>query len=842
MLKNKLLVLGLISVLQPVFAQHNPELKPDPTDTTSQIGARLPIFSTTSDDNGADMGSQDISGLLQSSRDVFSSTAGFNFGNARFRIRGLGSENTVVMINGVRINNLETGWASWSNWGGLNDVTRWMEVRTSISASDVNFGGVGGYANLNVRASNIRKGTRVSYALSNRSYNHRFMVTHSTGVMKNGWAFAFSASKRYASEGYVEGTFFDAHSYLFSAEKIINSKHTISFVGFGAPMTQGRQGLAVQEIYDLTGNNFYNPNWGYQNGEKRNARVSTVHKPLAMLSHIFKINEKSKLETSVTASVGRSNLTGINWFQAKDPRPDYYRYLPSYYTEDLSTANRLADEWANNTSYSQIDWDALYFANSKNLYTIQNEGGVAGNNVTGNRSKYIVENNHTNSTLAAFNSIYNNQLTERLKFSGGLNYTYTKLHYFKTVNDLLGGDFWLDVNNFALIDFADDNLAQNDINNPNKALKVGDKFGHEYEMHLSRSEVFGQIEYKREKIETYAGLMLSTTSFYRNGIMENSRFSEGSIGKSDVNNFFNYGVKGGLSYKITGRHYVSSNLSLMTRSPIPANSFMSPRYHNGIVSDLRNEEIMSGDINYNIRYPKLRSRASLYYTKISNITQLNSYYHDEYMTIVNYLMTNVGKQMMGLEFGVEYNLAPTVTVNAVAAYGDHRYNSRPNATISRDNSSELLAENRTIYLKNFRLGGMPQQAYSAGVKYTHPKYWYVGANFNYFADIYLEPNPDRRTVEALGNLVNTDPEWSKTLDQTRFDNQYTVDVYGGKSWKIKKYFLNWSLNMNNVLNNRSFVTGGFEQLRYQVGNIDRFPPKLSYHFGFTFYTMLSLRF
>lgn len=836
------LLLGVCFVSSaPLFAQ-NTEGATQPPDTSAQVGARLPIFSTTADDNGADMGSQDVSGLLQSSRDVFSSTAGFNFGNARFRIRGLGSENTTVLINGVRINNLETGWASWSNWGGLNDVTRWMEVRTSTSASDFTFGGIGGYANIDVRASHARKGTRVSYALSNRSYAHRFMVTHSTGMMKNGWAFTFSASKRFANEGYVEGTFFDAYSYLFAAEKKINDKHSIGLIGFGAPMTQGRQGLAVQEVYDLTGNNFYNPNWGYQNGEKRNARVSSTHKPLAMLTHYFKINEKSKLETSLTASVGSTNLTGINWFQARDPRPDYYRYLPSYWAQDPAQANRLTDDWANNSTVSQIDWDGMYFANSKNLYTIQNEGGIVGNNVTGNRSKYIVENNRTDATLIGFNSLYNSKINDRISLVGGFNFTYSKLRYYKTVNDLLGGDFWLDVNNFALIDFADDNLAQNDIENPNKALKVGDVFGYDYELHLNRTEGFAQVEYKQEKIDAYGGVSLSTTSFYRDGNMQNARFFDDSKGKSEVSTFYNYGVKGGLTYKITGRHFVSTNLAVLTRAPLASEVFESPRYHNGLIDNIQNEQLFSGDINYNIRYPKFKSRASLYYAQNKNITQLTSYYHDEYQTIVNYLMTGLGKQMMGIEIGAEYNVTPTITANGVIAIGNHTYNARPTATISRDNSSELVAENRTIYLKNYRLGGMPQQAYSVGLKYSSPKFWFAGANFNYFADIFLEPNPDRRTVEALGNLVVTDPEWSKTLDQTRFDNQYTVDIYGGKSWKIKKYFLNWSLNINNLLNNRSFVTGGFEQLRYQTGNIDKFPPKLTYHFGITFYTMLSLRF
>ena len=44
---------------------------------------------------------------------------------------------------------------------------------------------------------------------------------------------------------------------------------------------------------------------------------------------------------------------------------------------------------------------------------------------------------------------------------------------------------------------------------------------------------------------------------------------------------------------------------------------------------------------------------------------------------------------------------------------------------------------------------MPQQATSLGLKYNAPKYWYAGINFNYFADIYLSPNPDEEHQKPL---------------------------------------------------------------------------------------------
>lgn len=825
------------------YSQVENEKKEDPNDTLAAPGAKLPIFSTTAGDLDADLGSQDVSGLLQSSRDVFTSVAGFNFGNARFRIRGLGSENAVVLINGVRVNDLENGWASWSNWGGLNDITRYMKVNSTVSSSDQTFGGVSGQSSMDVRASLARKGTRVSYAFSNRSYRHRLMVTHSTGVLKNGWSFTASASRRYAKEGYVEGTYFDAWSYFLAAEKKINEKHSIGIVGFGAPMDQGRQVLAVQEAYNLTGTNYYNPNWGYQNGEKRTAKTSQTHKPMVIATHYWKINSKSKLESSIFFSKGKSNLTGLNWFQAKDPRPDYYRYLPSYYDlENPSYAADLTSAWGSDASVSQINWDGFYDANRKNLFTLQNVNGVKGDNLTGNRSKYILENQITASTITGINGVYNNAINSKLNLSAGVNITMQNDHFYKTVNDLLGGDYWVDVDNFAQRDFNDSIIFQNNLEEPNKAIKEGDVFGYDYNIKINRSESFAQIEHKTTKFESYAALMLSTVSFWREGNLQNGRFIDQSLGKSQVSKFFNYGVKLGSMYKLTGRHFISSNFAYLTRAPLPRESFISPRTRNELVSNLKNEEILSLDVNYNVRYAKIKARVSAYYNQIKNITMLNSYYHDEYQTLVNYTMTGVDQVRQGIELGAEYNITSTISTTGVLALGDYRYTSRPSATITRDNASQTFAENRLVYLKNYKIGGMPQKAASLGLKYSSPKFWFVGANFNYFMDIYLEPNPDRRTAEAVESLVVTDPQWNQVLDQTKLDDQYTVDLYGGKSFRIKKYTLNWSLNINNLLNNKSFVTGGFEQLRYDPKDINKFPPKLSYHLGITYYTTLSLRF
>lgn len=813
------------------------------------------IFSLSSDDLESEAQNQDVSSLLQSSRDVFFAAAGYNFSNARYRVRGYQSNQYTVMINGVTMDNPEMGWGIWSFWGGLNDVTRYPENQNGISSCHYNFSSIGGFSNIDMRASRYRKGTRVSYALTNRTYRNRVMLTHSTGLMKNGWAVTISGSGRWSKEGYVEGTYYSGASYFLAVEKKINEKHSINFSGFGVPTIQGRAGIAVQEAYDLKENHYYNPYWGYQTSEKtgervkRNARVRNNHQPSLFLTHIWEMNSKKNLQTSVYSSFGRTGNTNLNWNDAVDPRPDYYKYLPSYYQQtDPNMTSYLTDHWQNDSDFGQINWDDMYNANYKNLYTLENADGIEGNDVTFNRSKYIVEEYRVDPLQLGINSVYNADINNAMHVSTGLNIDQYVSHNYKVVDDLLGGDYWLDVNQFAEQLGSDPMIQQNNIDEPNQLIGLNEKFGYNYNIHINSATTFGQIEQIREVIDWYAGATISYTSFYREGLWTNGQFPNDSKGKSEVFTFFNYGAKAGAVYKLTGRHFITANALYQTNAPYSKEVFIAPNTRNTAVTGVTDTKTMSGDLNYHVRYANLKARASIYYTAVNDQISSTSFYHDQYRNLVNYVMTDVDQVFTGAEFGIEAKIADVFVLTGAFGTGDFYYNSRPKATVTVDNSAELLADNKTIYLENYHIGGMPETAASIGLKYNSPKFWFVGLSFNYFTEIYLTPNPDRRTEEAIAKYVDTDPQVRDILDQTVihdlehndfFDNNYTLDAFVGKSFKIKDQYLRINASVNNILNNKSFLTGGFEQLRFDSNDINKFPPKYGYMYGTTYFVMIS---
>ncbi|MCK9204855.1 MAG: carboxypeptidase regulatory-like domain-containing protein [Bacteroidales bacterium] len=772
---------------------------------------------------------QSVSGLLRASEDIFVSTAGYTFGSMFFRARGYDSENTSVMINGYDGSEAENGRVVWSNWGGLNDAMRNKEVYYGLSPEQFSFSNIGGSTLINARASEYRKQLKVSYALTNRTYTNRLMVTYSSGLLPHGWALTVSGSRRWAEQSYIKGTFYDAWSYFASLEKKFGKNHSLNLTVFGSPTQRGQQSATVQEVYDLTGTNYYNPNWGYQNGEKRNAKVKDMHEPVMMLTHFWDINEKTKLSTTLSYTLGKDNWSALNWYNAADPRPDYYRYLPSYQTDPL-IQQMITEAWQNDATVNQINWDKLYQINY--LSNLENK-----------QARYIVENNVSKTSQVYFNSHVNSEINDHITVSGGVNFRlYTADHY-KEIKDLLGGKFWVDIDQFAERDFpGDSTIIQNDLNNPNRVVGVGDKFGYDYVAHVNNLNLWAQGQFTYNKTDFYIAGSITGTEFWRTGNMRNGRHPDNSYGDSPKYDFLDFGVRGGFTYKFSGRHYANINGIYMTRAPYFSNSFISARVRNDVVPDLSSEKIYGGDISYTIRYPWLFARVTYYYTRFLNQTEINSFYHDDYRTYVNYILRGVDKQNQGFEIGIEVKATKFMSVYGVAALGDYRYTNRPEGTISFDNGSQPDTTG-VVYLKNFYVPTTPQTALSGGFKFNY-KYWFFDINGNYYDNAWLDFNPERRTQLAIAGLGPNDPLIKTITEQQELKGGFTLDASLGKSFRIQnKVYLNVNFSVTNIFNNTNVQSGGFEQNRFdfETKDIDKFPPKYYYYYGRTFYLNIGIR-
>ena len=583
---------------------------------------------------------------------------------------------------------------------------------------------------------------------------------------------------------------------------------------------------------------------------------------MIILTHDFRLNNNTTLTTAAGYSFGDRSVTALDWYNAADPRPDYYRYLPSYTSTWASTTDpvqgqMLYDLMKNDINYRQINWQNLYNVNRASFATIQNANGIPGNTVSGLRSRYIIEERVINTKRLNLNSVLNTKLTDNIDLTAGASYQVQDNHYFKKVDDLLGGDFYVNLNQFAERDFPVDNSAnQFDLDKPNRILYEGDKFGYDYNINISRVSGWAQGVFKFSKVDFFLAGQLSYTQFYREGNVRNGLFPNDSKGKGTDNNFTDFAGKGGLTYKIDGRNHIYANGSYMTRAPYFENVFISPRTRNTQQENVESEKIQSAEAGYIMNAPKFKIRIGGYYTRFEDGMDVMSFYHDTYQNFVNYAINGIDKLHFGGEFGIEAKVTPTLTDNAAAAIGRYYYDSKQFATITVDNSSAILGE-QIIYAENFRVPSTPQEAYSLGINYRSPQFWFVSLTGNYFDQAWLSFNPLRRTWDALKFVAPKSEAYNAIFDQTKFDAQYTVDFFGGYSWKLPKHFeinrkatyLVFNLGVNNILNNKDIVTGGFEQLRYDAQtsssdpvSVGKFPPKLYYAYGLNFFASATLRF
>lgn len=798
---------------------------------------------------GGASGDNNISGVLSASRDVYVSTASFNFGQARFRTRGYDPDNYGVLLNGVPMNNLENGEVYWSRWGGLNDVFRFRDNSYGLELNTFSFGEIGGATNMDIIAARQRKQLSVSYAVGNRSYTHRLMATYSTGMMKNGWAISASASWRAAGEGYVPGTFYDSKAYYFGVSKKMG-KHILSFTTFGTPTRRGKMGPAIAEVQALADDPFYNPNWGYQNGKKRNSRVFESFQPVFMLNHEFKINTKSSLNTTASFQFGETSNSAIDWFYGQNPAPDYYRNLPSFQTDSV-LAQDIRDAIAEDPNLLQLNWDKMYQTNYNNIQTVYGIDGTS-DSLTGRRSNYVLGQRVQAIKEFGFNTTFNHAFTDHISLTAGLIYQMQISENFNRLEDLLGGEFYVDLNRFAQIGLPlDSNLLQNNLDDPNRIVREGDKYGTMYRFTQHKAQAWVQAQFNYKKVDFFIAGRLSVSTFWRTGLTRVGLFPDNSLGDSEKMLFINPGVKGGITYKINGRHYVYANGGFSTRAPYVNNVFLSPRTRNSINDNLTSEKIISGEAGYIWNSPRVRVKATGYYTLFLDGIETKSFFHDDYNAFVNMSLSNLDRRHYGGEFGVEGKIYKGFAMNAVMGIGRSQYIDRPLVTLTQDNSAEVLLEDQTVYLKNFNVASGPQWANTIGLSYNAPQNWFARLNFNYFDWIFVEVNPIRRTTAAVEGMDRDSEQYAETVDQERLPGQFTMDFFGGYTWSLNRSFksvkkpmqLVFSLSVNNLTNNRKFISSGFEQLRFDFDdkNPNKYPSKYFYNYGINAFFSVAFR-
>lgn len=840
-----------------------------------------------------DSGYQDSPTILFGQNDVFNNIAGYNFSSVRFRVRGYSSESQDVYMAGVRMNDAITGYTPYSLWSGLNEAVRSKESVNGSEISDYGFGGYNGLTNIDPMASKVRTGWRGSVLTNSALYRLRLMMTYSSGELDNGWSYAFSASARLGGNDWIKGVYYRSFGYYGSVEKKFGEEHKLGLTFMAAPGQRGAQNGSTQEVYDLMGDNMYNSNWGYYNGKVRNARVKKTHEPIAILKYDF-TPESKKLKASATVlyRFGKNGYTALDWYDAPDPRPDYYRNLPSYFFMDNTDYNRLnyskymwaKEQWEQDIpSITHINWDRLYAVNAMN------------STADGNRSKYVIEERRTDQQDLNFAANAKWSPVKYFTLAGGLSYKWNRTEYYKILDDLLGGDYYVNIDQFAERDYASSvTMYQNDLdyylkNGKAQTVKQGDKYGYDYYANVRRAEAWVSGKFSKFGLDVALAGRIGYTKYWREGLLRKGLFPgldangqpmtyEGkvittydpitgdaitSLGKSEVKDFLTGAAKLNVSYVIPGGHRVYANAAFIADAPNFNQAFISPRTRNSIVPNLKTNKTLTADLNYAYSNSGYDVRVTGYYTAIKDQSKVMSFYDDAQNSFTNFAMSGIAQRHIGLELGFKVPLpVPNLALQGVVSYGQFVYTSNPKMYQTYDNSAAIVEDTYGVTIPYWKshptadgktvkhyVSGTPQLATSLGLSWNK-NYWFVDADVDYFDFAYLDMNPLYRTDMATSgpDKTVTPTEIEYMAAQEKFKGAVLVNASVGKSWYIKRnYQLGFSLQVKNILNTTNLRTGGYEQTRLVDNTVSkeryyRFDSKYFYMSGINYMLNIYFRF
>ena len=825
-----------------------------------------------------DSGYNDSPTILFGSNDIFTQVTSYNWSSIRFKNRGYLSESQDVYLAGVRMNDAVTGYSPFSLWSGLNEATRSKDGTIGNEMAAVGFSGYNGSTNIFADALNMRVGTRFSVLTNSAFYRLRVMGSYATGLQDDGWAFAANVSARLGGNDWIKGVYYRSFAYYLAASKVLDDAGTVHFMLMGTPGERGAQNGSTQEVYDLVGDNMYNSNWGYQNGVVRNARVRRTHEPIAIVKYDYSPDDALSASLTALYRFGKNGYTALDWYNAQDPRPDYYRNLPSYfYNEDPDWNRTSKRKWAWATEvwthpsaypeYTQINWDKLYLLNQNDI----DADGLR-------RAHYVQQERHTDQKDFNLAGNFRYKPGSRVTLRGGAGARINNTEYYNVVADLLGGDYFVNIDNFADRDFASDPAkVQNDLDWYNahgeaQKVKVGDKYGHDYFARVRTYQAWGGYEYANRNLSANVAGRIGYDTFWRDGVWKKGLFPDDSQGESEHQKFFTYGARAGVNYVIGGTQRVYANVGYYADAPKFNQAFLSPRTRNTVADNLTTVKTFSSDVNWQYSGGGYNFRITGYYTTINDQTDLMSFYDDLQNAFTNFSMTGIDERHTGVEIGFKAPLPfDAFAVQGALSLGEFVYTSNPRMTQTVDNSATVVIDNQLVpywmgnpvykrdadgnytdeieKVQKHYVPSAPQTAASIGLAWNK-NYWFIDADVEYFADSYLDMNPfyrtDQATAGADGKISPIEVEYMTT--QEKFDPAVLFNLSVGKSWYIHyKYQLGVNLNAKNLLNNRNVKTGGYEQTRLVDNTTSktryyRFDPKYFYYSGFNYMINVYFKF
>ena len=750
-----------------------------------------------------ELGTRDLPMVLNSTPGIYATEQGGGSGDARVSIRGFDQRNVAVMVDGVPVNDMENGQVYWSNWDGLSDITRTMQVQRGLGASKLAIASVGGTINIITKGIDQKMGVSLKQEVNDYGlYKTAFGIN--SGPLKGGWGLTLGGSHKWG-EGWADATFTDAWSYFFKVQKRFK-KQLFSFSANGAPQSHGQRSspllpLAVyskklaqdlnintDSVYNVMGTNTsqyyttstqgerglrYNSNWGYLNGDVFNEKINYFHKPQFNFSHFWTPNEKLNVSTVFYVSVGKGGGTGIKGGVARDSTNGQLDFQSTYNTNITSF-----------TSYS----------------TTEHASGT-----------YLRAANNDHQWYGAI-STWNYKVNEHLSALAGIDCRYYKGSHYQSVYDLIGGDY--------AIDNSDKNQPTGTGNTQYGMKRVGDKVSYYNDARVMWGGAFAQAEYKKDKWSTFITGSISETSYQRidyfkkrdlvladttilqavgfgdtytrNGVSYTNQSPEARAATTERKWFLGYTIKGGANYNINDNHHAFVNLGYLNMAPRMNAVFDN---NNKTFLEIKNQKVYAIEGGYGFHYQKFASNLNIYYTLWKNKPPAYTPTVPDLANggVLSYNINGLDALHKGIELDFIYKLLKNLDIEGIASIGDWKTISGQKVYIT--NESGIIKDSVDFSAKNIHVGDAAQIQLGGSVRYEIIKNLYIKPRFTYFAKNYANFDPTK--------LVGAD----KDRESWKMPNYALLDIYAGYDFNYNKLKFGITAGIVNALD-AVYITDG----------------------------------
>lgn len=748
------------------------------------------------------LGNQEFPEILRNTPSVYVTKEGGGFGDSRINVRGFEQNNIAVMINGVPVNDMETGWVYWSNWSGLADVTNKMQVQRGLGASKLAIPAVGGTINILTNAAEFKKGGNVSTSIGNDGYT-KHSTSLSSGLLDNGLAATMQLTHT-KGNGYIDGTDFKAYSYFISANYNISQKQRISATVTGAPQMHNRRSIhnnydnvflstfrcpVNDSIDNLSRGIKFNPGWGYLDGKVFSWRKNFYHKPKAFINHYLNFSSYTKLKTAFYVSTGNGGGTSARGRGLQNDNVDNWSGYDSFHGFGIGVHDSSGQVMFDSIiAYNNGDYVAAFGGYNNEPDTVRDDlqGGQTGDGWirTASVNKHI--------WYGAISTLEHN-INENLSFVGGIDIRYYVGEHYRKVENLLGNGTYLssfDMNNASnFIDYESGSsfgsFSENSyLNNNNNLLYHNDGI-------VKWLGAFGQIEYSNDKFSFFSSLSLSNQGFKR--IDYFNYLDDDSLQTTDWQIFNGGTFKTGFNFNVNQSSRIFVNTGYFSKQPIFNNIFLN--YQNDINTNAKNQTVRAFEIGYSYFNKLIDFDLNAYYTEWNDRQYSRRFApplgHPRYD--VFYLFYGISQTHKGLEGEINVNLSEKISMSGMVSFGDWVYTNNINSrstildafgNFTADSSDSV----KILYAKGLKVGDAAQVTYSLTLKFRPFKNFSINTTYYVADELYAPYNIWDPQYYEVGGQVTKLPIYGIAR----------IGVYYRR--KINDNFLSFRFNVNNLFN------------------------------------------